>query len=217
MTTETLEEQFHEEMIGVYKNTGRETGYWARRYLQKVRRVGGLQVAHDLLKPTKDLAKGLQTLVEKNRIDLSVEALVLRNPWSSFFSSEELKVAQERINLIASLHLPEEVSKKEILLEGSVCQITVNHYERNSKARKKCIEYYGTNCYVCNFNFGKVYGEKAEGFIHVHHLKPLSNICGEYEVNPIEDLRPVCPNCHAMIHLGGKIRSIKDVKKMITR
>lgn len=217
MATKTLEEQFHEEMIGVYKNTGRETGYWARRYLQKVKRVGGLQVAHDLLKPAKDSAKGLQILMEKNRIDLSVEALVMRQPWSSLFASEELEVAQKRLMYTASLHLPEEVLESKQLLEGSVCQVTVNKYERNSKARKKCIEYYGTSCCVCSFNFGEVYGTEAENFIHVHHLNPLSDIGEEYKVNPIKDLRPVCPNCHAMIHLGGKTRSIKDVKTMIKR
>jgi predicted HNH restriction endonuclease len=68
---------------------------------------------------------------------------------------------------------------------------------------------------MCNFNFGRFFGETAEGFIHVHHLKPLAEIGEEYEVDPIEDLRPVCPNCHAMIHLGGVTRSIKDVKAML--
>ena len=90
-------------------------------------------------------------------------------------------------------------------------------YERNPKARKRCIKYYGTSCCVCGFNFGQVFGAAAEGFIHVHHLKPLSDIGEEYKVNPIEDLRPVCPNCHAMIHLGGKTRSIENVKAMLKR
>ncbi len=35
----------------------------------------------------------------------------------------------------------------------------------------------------------------GEGFIHVHHLKPLSEVGYEYRVDPIRDLRPVCPNC----------------------
>jgi predicted HNH restriction endonuclease len=34
----------------------------------------------------------------------------------------------------------------------------------------------------------------------VHHLRPLSGIAEEYEIDPVEDLRPVCPNCHAMLH-----------------
>ncbi len=38
------------------------------------------------------------------------------------------------------------------------------------------------------------------GFIHVHHLKPQSSRGGEYEIDPVLDLVPVCPNCHAVMH-----------------
>lgn len=217
MTTKTLEEQFHDEMVDLYKKTGRETGYWAHRYLQKVKRVGGLQAAHDWLNPKIDSTSGLQRLLEKNRIDLSFEALVLHDSWSSLFTAEELQVAQKRLNSAASLRLPEEVPDRISLVEGAVRQITINQYERNPQARQRCIDHYGTNCQICNFNFGEFFGETAEGLIHVHHLKPLAEIGEEYEVDPIEDLRPVCPNCHAMIHLGGVTRSIEDVKAMLRR
>jgi 5-methylcytosine-specific restriction protein A len=60
-----------------------------------------------------------------------------------------------------------------------------------------------------------VFGPEAEGFIHVHHLIPLSTIGTEYLVDPINDLRPVCPNCHAVIHLGGGSRSIDEVREML--
>jgi predicted HNH restriction endonuclease len=53
---------------------------------------------------------------------------------------------------------------------------------------------------MCGFKVAQTYGEVGEGFIHVHHLKPLSEIGSKYKVDPIQDLRPVCPNCHAMIH-----------------
>ena len=55
----------------------------------------------------------------------------------------------------------------------------------------------------------------GRGFIHVHHLKPLSEIQEEYEIDPIADLRPICPNCHAMIHCNTEMMSIKDLKKLI--
>ena len=66
------------------------------------------------------------------------------------------------------------------------------------------------------FNFGKVFGELGEGFIHIHHLRPLSEIGEEYKVNPVEDLRPVCPNCHAMIHRRSPPLSIEEVKMLFT-
>jgi predicted HNH restriction endonuclease len=60
-----------------------------------------------------------------------------------------------------------------------------------------------------------VYGKVADGYIHVHHLRPLSEVNGEYVVDPVKDLRPVCPNCHAVLHLGGECRSIEEVMKMV--
>lgn len=211
----SLEAQLHEEMIAIYQNIGRETKYWPRRYLQRVKSVGGLQAAKDWLKPKSSPTSGLQKLVEINRLDLSLEALVLRQPWSSLFTSEELHVARKRLNTVSSFRLSEEVSEDQKVAEGSVCQVTINSYERNPEARRRCIEYYGTSCCVCGFNFEERFGSVAQGFIHVHHLKPLSDIQKEYEVDPISDLRPVCPNCHAIIHLGGKTRSIEEVKSWL--
>jgi len=49
----------------------------------------------------------------------------------------------------------------------------------------------------------------------VHHIVPLNEIRETYTVHPIDDLRPVCPNCHAMLHPGGEIREIDDVKGML--
>jgi putative restriction endonuclease len=110
---------------------------------------------------------------------------------------------------------PDEVDSAERFREGAVRQVSVNAYERDPKARQKCIDYYGLNCSVCNFNFGKVYGQLGEGFIHVHHLRPISEIAEEYEVDPVKDLRPVCPNCHAMIHRTHRPYSIEEMKNII--
>ncbi len=84
--------------------------------------------------------------------------------------------------------------------EGKKLTVTVNGYERCPKARAECIAIYGTRCYVCGMSFEHTYGSFAKDFIHVHHIEPLNTIGEEYEVDPKEDLRPVCPNCHAMLH-----------------
>lgn len=111
---------------------------------------------------------------------------------------------------------PDEINE-ENLFEGLKKQISINAYERNSKARKKCIEYYGTKCVICNFDFEEVYGDIGHGFIHVHHLKPLSEINKEYNINPIEDLRPVCPNCHAMLHKKKPAYSINELRNRLQK
>ena len=96
-----LERRFDTLMLDLYWVTGKATGYWAHRWLQKVRRVGGLQAARDWLRPTKVPAAGLERLVKERRLDLSLEAIVLQEPWRTLFTSEELNVARERLARIS--------------------------------------------------------------------------------------------------------------------
>ena len=112
---------------------------------------------------------------------------------------------------------PDEVSGTALLFEGALRRVIVNAYERNAEARRKCIEEYGASCVICGFNFGMTYGQGMDGYIHVHHLRPLAELNKEYIVNPIEDLRPVCPNCHAVLHSGGSCRSIDEVRELLAK
>jgi predicted HNH restriction endonuclease len=111
--------------------------------------------------------------------------------------------------------LPEEVLECPPILEGAVAHVLINAYERSHEARRRCIAHHGTSCSVCKFNFGKFYGDVAEGYIHVHHLHLLSEISAEYVVDPVADLRPVCPNCHAIIHRRTPPYSIEEAKAFL--
>lgn len=108
--------------------------------------------------------------------------------------------------------LPEEVFESE-LWEGAKMTITVNKYERSEAARRLCIEAHGSKCAICNFDFSEEFGDAYAGFIHVHHIFPLSVIGESYIVNPKTDLVPLCPNCHAAIHYGGNTKSLPQLKK----
>jgi hypothetical protein len=99
-----------------------------------------------------------------------------------------------------------------LLMEGALRRAVSSEYERNPAARRACIEHYGTSCFVCGFSFAEKYGELGRGFIHVHHLTPLSSIGSEYCVDPIADLRPVCPNCHAMLHCQDPSLAIEELR-----
>jgi hypothetical protein len=114
---------------------------------------------------------------------------------------------------------PDELDKPETLFEGIKKTVLVNSYERNPIARKKCIEHYGAKCAVsnCGFDFEKLYGDIGKGFIHVHHLTQLSDIGQGYEVDPIKDLRPVCPNCHAMLHQKNPPYTINELNLKIQK
>lgn len=110
---------------------------------------------------------------------------------------------------------PEEVEPSTLYVEGAVAHVLVNRYERDSQARKQCISQYGPVCAVCCFDFGLTYGEIAAGFIHVHHIRPLASIAAIYTIDPVADLRPVCPNCHAVLHRRDPPYTIDELRDIL--
>lgn len=116
----------------------------------------------------------------------------------------------------SSVVLAEEISSPEKYSEGARVSVTINAYERNPKARTACIAHHGYVCAVCGFDFGRVFGDLGEGFIHVHHVVPIRKIGKEYKINPIKDLIPVCPNCHAMIHRAEPPFTVKQLRQHIS-
>lgn len=113
--------------------------------------------------------------------------------------------------------LPGEIDASAGYVEGARRIVSVDAYERNHQAVEECKRLHGTTCVICDFDFGRVYGTEFAGFIHVHHLRPLAEIGTEYRVVPATDLCPLCPNCHAVIHRGGRLRTVKEVKQLIAR
>lgn len=98
--------------------------------------------------------------------------------------------------------------------EGSILDCHGTKYERNRKARQECLKYYGYTCRVCGFDFEKKYGEIGRNFIEVHHKTEVSSYEGvAHNVNPINDLIPVCSNCHSMLHRTKPSMTI-DILKM---
>lgn len=125
--------------------------------------------------------------------------------------------AYKPIATAAIVVYPDEIDAPAAKLpEGAAYKRLVNSYERNPLARQLCIKRYGAICCICGFSFGATYGPAMEGFIHVHHLLLLSAIGEKYEVDPEADLRPVCPNCHAVIHSRRSSPfTIEEVRSML--
>lgn len=112
-----------------------------------------------------------------------------------------------------NLSFQKEPDIEEPLVEGASFTVQVSAFERNPLARQKCITHYGTNCTVCGFSFSATYGSSAKDYIHVHHLACIGK---EYIIDPIKDLRPVCANCHAVIHLRQPPFSIEEMKGLMS-
>lgn len=144
--------------------------------------------------------------------------------WSAYNSGNSIPRAvahelerawAERIEAVWS-GLPEEPSDSGPFVEGKRKSITVNAYERDRHARRACLKYWGARCAVCLVDLADRYGSVAKGLVHVHHLRPLSEIGSTYTVDPIEDLRPVCPNCHAVIHRRSPPYTVQEVQAMLS-
>ncbi|MGN7252364.1 HNH endonuclease [Arthrobacter sp. SAFR-014] len=103
------------------------------------------------------------------------------------------------------------------LPQGALARVWVNRYERNPHARRICLAHHGTSCAVCGFSFDAAYGPEGEGFIHVHHLVPAAQLGPGYELDPVGDLVPLCPNCHAMAHRRRIPYTVAELRAMRAR
>lgn len=167
---------------------------------------------------TDDLLKVAGNMIDWFSAEITKQSNVAI-PWVNKYVRKRIKVKGRKIweYALADDILPNEITEDSdySLIEGATKKVTTNAYERNPKARTECIKLYGVSCICCGFNFQEKYGNIGKDFIHVHHIRLLSEIKKEYMVNPKDDLRPVCPNCHAMIHRKNPPFTIEEIKKMI--
>lgn len=112
---------------------------------------------------------------------------------------------------------PDDVPAGPTYTEGAVQTITVNAYERNEAARAACLAHYGRSCSVCGLVPEQAYGPGFEGVIHVHHLSPISGALEARTVDPVTDLRPVCPTCHAALHRRSPPYTPEELRAMMGR
>jgi len=107
---------------------------------------------------------------------------------------------------------PEE---KTLDYEGARKSIEINKYERSARLRAQCLRHYGYACAVCEVLLSEIYGPQGAYVIHVHHEAPLAQGGRRRRVDAIRDLKPVCPNCHAVIHTETPPLSIHEVRRLL--
>ena len=99
--------------------------------------------------------------------------------------------------------------------EGATSTVQVNRYERDRRNRAAAISIHGTTCKACGFDFRSRYGVIAAGLIEVHHTTPVSKLGADYVVDPVRDLVPLCPNCHAVAHRQDPPLSVDEIGKLL--
>jgi hypothetical protein len=93
---DNLEIQFHDRMLQIYEQAKSECDYTATRFRNMVANQGGLQAARALLN-SRAYSEGLTRLWEEKRLDISMEATVLKEPWRHLFTDEELTAARKKL------------------------------------------------------------------------------------------------------------------------
>ncbi len=97
--------------------------------------------------------------------------------------------------------------------EGFERTVTLTQPERSPKNRMKAIRRHGVRCFGCELEMAEMYGVIAEGFIHIHHVKPLGK--GRDQSPQIDDLIPLCPNRHAVVHLEDPPVTLERLREIV--
>lgn len=98
--------------------------------------------------------------------------------------------------------------------EGAKVQVTVNRYERDRRNRAAAIAIHGYRCFGCDQLMSDLYGSVAQNLIEIHHTTPVSRIGPDYVLNPREDLVPLCPNCHSVVHRTSTPLAIPELRRI---
>ena len=140
---------------------------------------------------SKTLDGYIRYFADKN--DINLEGIHISDEESST-SSQESDEEQQRI-------------------EGRLTEAKILRRQRNRAARQKCLEDSRYTCYVCGFNFEKVYGELGKNFLEVHHTKPMATYDDEHPI-PQSELCALCSNCHSMVHRKREVLDVDELKRL---
>jgi putative restriction endonuclease len=134
--------------------------------------------------------------------------------FDGIFSHAVLK--PEQIDDFSPIDIAHEFETRIIGTEGKKITYYGVRYERCPKLRRQAIAIHGLRCKACDFDFEKAYGSHAKGFIHVHHVKPISEFDEDQVVDPATDLIPLCANCHAVVHRKPEqLLSVEQLKVLL--
>ena len=101
--------------------------------------------------------------------------------------------------------------------EGALTTVQTNRYERDRRNRAAAIAIHGTACKGCGLEMGTRYGPVAAGFVEIHHITPVSQLGAGYVIDPMRDLVPLCPNCHAVAHRRDPPLTVNEISLLLNQ
>lgn len=135
MDKNSLLMQFHKDMLNIYEES-KKIGYNASRFKQMVANQGGFNVAKKFIL-SNNPSEGFVHLWELERLDLTVEALVLKEKYQSLFTEDERATVFNRLKVYGFELLPETKSTtKEAntwIFQGNPNVFDIDGYVNNYK------------------------------------------------------------------------------------
>lgn len=210
----SLEQKFEQHIREQHQTAKKVTGgYEFPGFLSMLNGLGALQAAHNLLIGKTKVHDGLTRLFLVGRLDLSLEASVIKSEWSSLFSAEEIETAKKRLRELDY--------KIDDIVEELSSSVSPNHsqparrsYELKSIVRdqgltKTIKEMYQYKCQVCDTRLesGDVWYAEAA------HIRPLGN--PHNGLDTIGNMLCLCPNHHKLFDMGGfYIEDNRDIPEL---
>jgi len=152
-------------------------------------------------------------ITEKGKLFLNENKEIINYLFANDFIWDDLIKSFGHINKAKENKRKIEVFDETIMIQEGIKKIVETKvYDRSSELRQKAINHYTENgdilCNACNFSYKKFYGKIGEGYIEIHHKKPIFKYEDE-DLNitiekALDNVIPVCSNCHRMIHRNWK-------------
>jgi len=199
-------------LIAIFKPTGEDAKQLKGRkdniFTQQVRNLKSHNTFENLrfasYQPRKEGERsGSFKITNHGKKYLSENISIVNYLLNNDFESQELKKAFGK---------PQELEifdENLMIYEGMEDVTNSKKYKRSKLLRDKAIKHFTDEngrikCKVCDFDFEEIYGEHGKGYIEIHHQKPVFQFDGDDMKKTIsealENLIPVCANCHRMIH-----------------
>ncbi len=216
------------ELTIIFNPTGEDaeilSGRHDTKFSQKVRNL----VSHrdsNMMKELTNFENGVYTLTDDGKAYLSDNITTMEYISSNPFSYSDIKkISFDTISTKGKKHSIIIYDEKEMVSEGEIITKESRLKKRCLKLRDAAIQKYTQSngrilCSVCGFDFEKVYKELGKGYIEIHHEVPIYQYSNEgfqqYIGDAVKQMKPLCANCHRMIHRKKKPLSIDELKRIV--
>ena len=158
----------------------------------------------------------------RNLVEASIE--YLQYLFENHFSYDDNVDFAEKIhNVQMKKHTLLVYSEDNTITEGKMTVKQAKVRERSKKLRDAAIKHYTVDgkivCFTCGFDFAKAYGKHGEGYIQVHHEKPVCQYDNQgfnaYISEAVTNMKPLCANCHCMIHRKRNPITVAELERIV--